>query len=453
MKFHFLFLAFITGLFVFGQQNSIMQPAIKNSDQKLDSVVVFAYDIFLNKTLDQRTEKWVAKKYDGDKNPIEFMVYYYEPYSPNGTPPIDSLKVALNHYPYQDFNYDFRSHIETPYEGEYYYSNGIYNVFNLKSLTTYICNPNTEEWLPLKYLSGLPNTYLPNFFPLNETTYFYDENYELQNIQKSEGTTDGQSYFLEHTYYAWDEVNGFTPLHIYNYDNSYNANGELIEVIRTYIDDPVSGIEINNKKYEFIYDEQLFEYIAYNWNQSSEVWEPLSKVSYSFDTENHPILRHSYHWYNNEWVLDEDFDYYRAFTNGLYSGYSYHYPYPTSYDVNHELLYNNDNLVTNENHSEIDENLQGEAELKEFYYSDDNGIGIDENNINTVLVYPNPAKNYINIQADNTPVNYRLYTTSGKIVLSGIATKSIELKGIHSGIYYLKVFNTNETITKKLVVK
>ena len=78
-----------------------------------------------------------------------------------------------------------------------------------------------------------------------------------------------------------------------------------------------------------------------------------------------------------------------------------------------------------------------------------------------VKIYPNPATNQINMAFENELQNeaiFELYDFKGKLILSKtIQTKTafntINLNMVKAGIYYYKLFTTNEILAKnKLVI-
>ena len=69
-------------------------------------------------------------------------------------------------------------------------------------------------------------------------------------------------------------------------------------------------------------------------------------------------------------------------------------------------------------------------------------------------IYPNPAKNLLNIEANDLELNYKLMNLSSATVLSGkIADKrSIDVSQISKGIYLLCLFNDKMTMSRKVIV-
>ena len=72
-----------------------------------------------------------------------------------------------------------------------------------------------------------------------------------------------------------------------------------------------------------------------------------------------------------------------------------------------------------------------------------------------VNIYPNPARDFVNITFSKT-YNYKvnLYTTSGRLLIKEDRAAVIEIGELASGIYILEVFipETNQKAIEKLVV-
>jgi hypothetical protein len=78
-------------------------------------------------------------------------------------------------------------------------------------------------------------------------------------------------------------------------------------------------------------------------------------------------------------------------------------------------------------------------------------------------IYPNPSGKIVNIDYNGTlPGAYMIdmLTVEGKVVLKttgfsvdGSIQKTLDLSGLSSGIYILKIYGKNSVATKKLVIK
>ena len=83
-------------------------------------------------------------------------------------------------------------------------------------------------------------------------------------------------------------------------------------------------------------------------------------------------------------------------------------------------------------------------------------LGINENQDNNLLVYPNPGKKF-HIKINNFNEKMTLYVTdiTGKILFSTSQQSSeisIDLSDFNSGVYFLKIFNQSQILTKKLII-
>ena len=82
------------------------------------------------------------------------------------------------------------------------------------------------------------------------------------------------------------------------------------------------------------------------------------------------------------------------------------------------------------------------------------GVGIDENEV-MFAIYPNPAKDFININTNAVKYEYQLINSLGQVVISGTANGEYQLNisGINKGIYFLKVVADGEARINKLTVQ
>lgn len=73
----------------------------------------------------------------------------------------------------------------------------------------------------------------------------------------------------------------------------------------------------------------------------------------------------------------------------------------------------------------------------------------------TIVIYPNPIKDKLNIE-NNTNYNYThlsLYSVTGEKILTCDFSNSIEINNVESGIYYLRLFGETTFDTKKVVIE
>ena len=80
---------------------------------------------------------------------------------------------------------------------------------------------------------------------------------------------------------------------------------------------------------------------------------------------------------------------------------------------------------------------------------------------NSIKISPNPATNNLNIQCvrnTSKPLYYKIYNAAGKLLLTGNSNNdnfSINVEGLKSGVYVLKLYNTYQVgiATEKFVIK
>ncbi|MAY82945.1 MAG: zinc metalloprotease [Flavobacteriales bacterium] len=88
-------------------------------------------------------------------------------------------------------------------------------------------------------------------------------------------------------------------------------------------------------------------------------------------------------------------------------------------------------------------------------------VGLDENSLNDQLtIYPNPADEIIQIRLDeiNSPLDFAIYSLDGKMVKSGsIPSGKTEYQllteDLNSGIYLLRIGDSESQITKKIILQ
>ena len=83
--------------------------------------------------------------------------------------------------------------------------------------------------------------------------------------------------------------------------------------------------------------------------------------------------------------------------------------------------------------------------------------GINELDNTNFLIYPNPAKDVLTIQAENNqlPITIKLINAIGETVkteLINSTTHSINVEEFLNGIYYLQLENKVGTSSKKIII-
>ncbi|WP_323789608.1 family 16 glycosylhydrolase [Psychroserpens sp.] len=83
----------------------------------------------------------------------------------------------------------------------------------------------------------------------------------------------------------------------------------------------------------------------------------------------------------------------------------------------------------------------------------ENALSIDDTFANAFKVSPNPASDYINISSNQDIDSIELYDVLGKVVLHKENNlKHLNVENIRSGVYLLKIYSTNQFITKRVII-
>jgi photosystem II stability/assembly factor-like uncharacterized protein len=88
----------------------------------------------------------------------------------------------------------------------------------------------------------------------------------------------------------------------------------------------------------------------------------------------------------------------------------------------------------------------------------DASLSVEDFEFNDLTLYPNPAKNEINLKWNKTEdVSIRIFDTQGKIMFYGKKVNlyngfKVDVSSFSNGIYFVKLNSTNGEITKKLIL-
>jgi hypothetical protein len=84
------------------------------------------------------------------------------------------------------------------------------------------------------------------------------------------------------------------------------------------------------------------------------------------------------------------------------------------------------------------------------------GVGIEENTLEGVSIYPNPSQGIVNVSNDNNASNaIVVYDMLGQVILTKEATTAttLDLSGNGTGVYLVEVSNDNGSIVERVVIK
>jgi len=80
-------------------------------------------------------------------------------------------------------------------------------------------------------------------------------------------------------------------------------------------------------------------------------------------------------------------------------------------------------------------------------------LGIDDINLPSVFVYPNPVNSILYIEGNQNPVNVSIYNLLGKEVISSDSTNRIDVSSLSKGVYFTNIIDGNNSAIKKFIKK
>ncbi len=87
-------------------------------------------------------------------------------------------------------------------------------------------------------------------------------------------------------------------------------------------------------------------------------------------------------------------------------------------------------------------------------------LSVSDLSLNQFQIYPNPAREIVNIKFNNgnDDINLNIYDIFGKLVLNNRGelqnnTIQIDVSLLTSGVYFLEFGNNTDKVTKKLIIK
>ena len=355
------------------------------------------------------------------------------------------------------------------------------NHYNYDS-TFYYRNENNCLLGKIRYKSRGPYRFLYRY---DSSLYIYSKNIcKADTVKNFRLETDGNNELLSLHFmiiYVLDS-NG-SELEEYNYrflsdsvfflqhkvEYQYDMFNREIHSIRTFYNSNHSLESIKE------YDEQ--DNVIYHRDRSSDStkseWTNEHEVFYQFDDENRRIYCLSNFNWNNETKQYEGFSREKNIYNEhdllveheyIYDGLTIHgyhldYNYHIIYEDRCDGFYSTSLAVSNRTETGEDyiETRENKYRVSYSYYD----IAICEELIteqNKIVLYPNPANEYLHIHLTEVleDVKFRLINSMGQEILTRSLPDgnyfSLNLYGLHSGIYILHLIGQNKEYSERFVL-
>jgi len=287
----------------------------------------------------------------------------------------------------------------------------------------------------------------------------YDSNNRLTKVE-TEYNEYGTWVLSLQILYSYDaNSNNFTSLiennragdlwvPAYKYEYTYAGSDILTSQTR-------SRYETNKwvylTKVENIYENgTLVKYTESNWVQDYDNWYYTYTKEYIHDTKGNitDYMEKSYYTSNTSWYEGYRFTYeYDENGNGI-EGHSWGGEYGNwnKYYDKIDITYNNGQSV-----------FRGRETCEYMllsYIKTSKPAGIEEiePTVSKITIYPNPAKDHINVAAGESKIeNVQIYNLNGKL-LKEEANSKINISALSTGTYIIKVKTENGVFAEKVIV-
>ncbi len=211
---------------------------------------------------------------------------------------------------------------------------------------------------------------------------------------------------------------------------SYDAPNNISFIIdKALLDWPTPWVEIFKSEYSYDLNLQVIGWIHYNAWEGDGILRPDRRsefiIDFLFNTRE-LILPYVFHDYSLERYLS-----WSLYWNVLFD-----------YKIDERINYSGTGSVYNR--------------IK-YYYSNQTITGFKENAQGKSVVYPNPAKDFINFYVGSThePAKIEIYNNLGKMVMIDdlLPGKQISVKHLQRGFYIYKLSSQNTVETGKIILQ
>jgi YD repeat-containing protein len=325
-----------------------------------------------------------------------------------------------------------------------------------KSKTNFILNSNEKPTISYDS-SWNTNTNTYNLGSKTEYTYDANGNRTLELRYYFDGTTWNPNYKTEYTYNANNKV--LVELNS-NFNNGnwtqsskneyvYDANGNTTSRISNYSWNAQTNNWDNGSKDTYTFDannNQTSRSYA-SWNSTTKLWENVDKTEFTYEGNGNLTNVSSLNWDKN--------------TNQWVNGSKFQYNYNNSYaaaDIVWDLgsLFFKHMVTGGTGQKWINNSWVNDGKFT-AYYSANNFNSINESEISSTNVFPNPTSGTITIAANQSIETINVFDISGKLVHSQTNNSKqnnveIDLSALNNGIYFIHAQTETGEVSKSKVV-
>ncbi len=314
-----------------------------------------------------------------------------------------------------------------------------------------------NQWV---YFTKTEYTYNAN----NQYTVTIDSKWETPSgwvyLNKTEYGYDAQGYETSYSQFTWDTVSGtWTNKTKYEwaYDSSHNTT---LSVYSNWFNN--AWMIVLKSEYNYNASSQLTIQTDYNtWFDALNDFMNKTRTDYSYDGSGNVIFVKESTWsiMTPVWTdkSKEDRTYENSFSYAdlvlPHTGIAYSYDF--SLDYSSEMF---NHMLKKVILSDYNGGAWTVSNNSDLYYSALNTTGTAPSNTSKVVIYPNPASDFISVTIDNhfTDIILDMFDLSGKLVIHQTITNQwiVSTGQLASGIYMVRIKSGDELIhTEKVVIK
>lgn len=252
-------------------------------------------------------------------------------------------------------------------------------------------------------------------------------------------------------YHEWDD-NANSWVLDYKNEYFYDQHGNDTMRIRFTWENNQWNFETEYKfKYEYKYDanNNIIEMIYMYYD--SDAWKNQTKSEYEYDNSNRLISEADSYWDTDEWIAEfkHEYTYNDNYSlTDLIIPDEYWYGYFTEYWYGHYQ-----GMVTDYNYyyDYDSDNEEWEKEGTALFYYSQQGVSLSNiSQAENMRIYPNPAKDVLNIQSSGQVEQISFYDLSGReIKVICNSQSSVSINDLANGMYIVKIkTETSESMYK-----
>lgn len=78
-------------------------------------------------------------------------------------------------------------------------------------------------------------------------------------------------------------------------------------------------------------------------------------------------------------------------------------------------------------------------------------ISISEENLANSVIYPNPVRDFITIESEETIDTYSIYNTNGQLITQDMFSKRIDITDLQAGVYIIQLTSDNGVVNHRII--